>query len=1022
MYIKPFAELSKLDAAIAGGKGASLGEMTQAGIPVPPGFVVLAGAFDHFVRGAQLEAKIEDLLQAVQYDQVSSIEQASEQIRTLIAGAEMPRDIADEIMRSFRALDVEFVAVRSSATSEDAADAAWAGQLESYLNTTEVRVLDHVKKCWASLFTPRAIFYRHEKQLYQHIAVAVVVQAMVNSEVSGVAFSVHPVTQDRNQMVIEASYGLGEAIVSGQVTPDSFVIEKAPKRVAEQHIAAKKRGLYRIADGGNEWREVAQTQANEPSLTNEQALTLADLVMRIEAHYGFPCDIEWALEKGRFYIVQSRPITTLVHTEKKRIFEKNYTRDNALASFQIWHKNQTQVWKTFMGWAAPSFLLDAKEGVTDVYYEPDAFAGVEENIGAFLQVNAALQKFLDEYQNYLDQLEPIWLARTPLQDKEALLAFWELAVKGWSGMSLSYFIPTLPAEKVADAQRKQALKLRERAGAYFEDTDRIIQETLKQLFPELKGLTRYLTIEEIAAGALPAKELLEQRRQHFIFFEDRVVTGVSLEHFCRERGLSIHRVDVPKDATAVQGQTAMGGIARGKVRIILKKELLHLVEDGEILVTAMTTPDFLPAMQKAAAFVTDEGGITCHAAIVAREMGKPCVIGTKFATEVLRDGDEVEVDADVGAVRLIARNAAFAARDVRTLGIFERVVQFPAIPVLYFEAMLGCYERNPLAESLGIHYTPTTVYAMDQQLEGWIVPATKVQVTDQHTIEAIDRAMLDLNETAQRALRPIIERPLADYDANALREAIIKVNQISTDIYCGFIFFTDELLYPTDEAHTHHLQQTRMVIDRLVTECLFKAYEVLVRALTEVYGLDAGVVERATTEELLRLLSGTEMKREVLVDRPVAFVSVKGTRHVFTGVEASESIRFLHEQDPSQSQLERAKSSGVLTGRVGHKGKVTGRVRILLAADYQNQVVIDALSKDEGYVLVTPMTRPELVPHIGHASAFVTDEGGITCHAAIIAREMNKPCIIGTQFATQMLRDGDVVEVDADTGTVTVLQ
>ena len=226
-YTKNFTELNKNDADIAGGKGASLGEMTQAGIPVPPGFVVLADTFDHFIKETDIVQEIDAILGTVDTHAVHTVDKASDKIQTLILNAETPKDIADEIKENFKKLDVDFVAVRSSATAEDGADHAWAGQLDSFLNTTEETLLENVKRCWASLYTPRAIFYRFEKGMHtQHISVAVVIQKMVESEKSGIAFSVHPVTEDYNQMIIEAGFGLGEAIVSGSITPDSYVVEK----------------------------------------------------------------------------------------------------------------------------------------------------------------------------------------------------------------------------------------------------------------------------------------------------------------------------------------------------------------------------------------------------------------------------------------------------------------------------------------------------------------------------------------------------------------------------------------------------------------------------------------------------------------------------------------------------------------------------------------------------------------------------------------------------------------------------
>jgi pyruvate,water dikinase len=195
MLTKNFNELNKNDAGLAGGKGASLGEMTQAGIPVPPGFVVLAESFEQFIKETDLVQEIDAILHKVNHKEIHTVESASEKIRELILNVEMPKDIAEDIEKQFKELNTKYVAVRSSATAEDGKDHAWAGQLESYLNTQEDDVLTKVKLCWSSLFTPRAIFYRFEKGLHStKISVAVVVQKMVESEVSGIAFSVHPAT------------------------------------------------------------------------------------------------------------------------------------------------------------------------------------------------------------------------------------------------------------------------------------------------------------------------------------------------------------------------------------------------------------------------------------------------------------------------------------------------------------------------------------------------------------------------------------------------------------------------------------------------------------------------------------------------------------------------------------------------------------------------------------------------------------------------------------------------------------
>jgi len=312
MFIKPFQNLSKTDVALAGGKGASLGEMTRADIPVPPGFVVLSGAFERFIEETDLNVEIDAKLHVVDHNAMHTVEEASQKIQTLILQAKMPEDIADEVLAAFKKLNAKYVAVRSSATAEDSSAAAWAGQLESYLNTTEEKLLENVRKCWASLFTPRAIFYRFEQDLHkQKISVAVVVQKMVESEKSGIAFSVHPVTQDRNQLIIEAGYGLGEAIVSGSITPDGYVVEKEPRRIIDKNINTQKRMLARAESGGNEWQNIPIKQGGQSVLNDDQIMELADLILKIEDHYKSPQDIEWAFEKGTFHITQSRPITTL---------------------------------------------------------------------------------------------------------------------------------------------------------------------------------------------------------------------------------------------------------------------------------------------------------------------------------------------------------------------------------------------------------------------------------------------------------------------------------------------------------------------------------------------------------------------------------------------------------------------------------------------------------------------------------------------------------------------------------------
>src|SRR3989338_195969 len=422
--LRDFKKISKSDISIAGGKGASLGEMTFAGIPVPPGFVVLSSAFDKFLENSDLNVEIDSILHAVNHKEMRTVENASEKIKDLILKAKMPQDIKKEITKEFKKLKSQFVAVRSSATAEDSSSAAWAGQLDTFLNTTEKTLLANVQKCWASLFTPRAIFYRFEKGLHNSkISVAVVIQKMIESEVSGIAFSVHPVTQDSNQIIIEAGYGLGEAIVSGQITPDSYVIEKNPRRIIDKNISTQERGIYRkpkeggpSADSGqaNEWQNISQDKGEQQKLTNEQILELSELIIQIENYYNSPQDIEWALENNKFYITQSRPITTLggeTDKEKEIVFDKFISRPYSILQIEAYNRFLTEVSEE-VGCTAtyPIFVYDSGKKLVHLYYNMEELTPLIKKIGEkisndnkfrknifskFMEVFGSIKKYFD---------------------------------------------------------------------------------------------------------------------------------------------------------------------------------------------------------------------------------------------------------------------------------------------------------------------------------------------------------------------------------------------------------------------------------------------------------------------------------------------------------------------------------------------------------------------------------------------------------------------------------------------------
>ncbi len=447
-YIRWFSELSNKDVSIAGGKGASLGEMYNAGFPVPPGFALTAQSFDYFMKISGLKEKIKSIVETIDMENTAELTKRSKEIRQLIEAQEMPLDLKQEILEAYRILSSEkidsrgvssdalailknsqepvFVAVRSSATTEDLAEASFAGQQESFLNIKgEARLVEYVKKCFSSLFTARAIYYRNKQGFGATDALlSVIVMKMIDSEKSGVIFSKSPMG-DQNNITIEAVYGLGEGIVSGQINPDHYNVSRN-LQINNIKIADKKIAIVRTGSGNNEKVRLTPQKSMMQVMSNGQIIEAANYAMRLEEHYKKPQDIEFAIEADKFYIVQSRPITTL-NKEIKKI------------------------------------------------------------------------------------------------------------------------------------------------------------------------------------GPISGKILLE-------------------------------------------GQGSSPGIGVGAVKIIKTMADLPKIKKGDVLVTEITNPDMVVAMEKSVAIVTDEGGMTSHAAIVSRELGIPCIVGTDSATKILKDGMKITVDGTNGKV------------------------------------------------------------------------------------------------------------------------------------------------------------------------------------------------------------------------------------------------------------------------------------------------------------------------------------------------------------------------------------
>ncbi|MBI2044350.1 phosphoenolpyruvate synthase [Candidatus Pacearchaeota archaeon] len=439
-FIKWFSELNKNSGSVAGGKGANLAEIYNLKVPVPPGFVITAQAYNYFLEKSNLKPQIDSFLSKIDYENTKQLDEATEKVREIISNAKMPDDMQSEIIESYENLSTDntegeaasilkgsrneiYVAVRSSATAEDLEDASFAGQQETFVNVEgRGELIDKVKKCFASLFTSRAVYYRHKKGFDNKVQIAVVVQKMVNSTKSGVVFSKDPSGKHEN-IVVEAVFGLGEGIVSGRITPDMYVIGRNEKLI-DKKIANKKIALIK-GDGETIEVKLPEEKSNSQVLSNFEAEKLGRIALKLEEHYGKPQDIEFAIQGDKIYIVQTRAITTLSQKKEEKEIEG-----------------------------------------------------------------------------------------------EVIL----------SGM-----------------------------------------------------------------GASP-------------------------------------------------------GIAFGKVIIIQTMKDLDKVTQGNILVTKMTNPDMVVAMQKASAIVTDEGGLTSHASIVSREMGIPAVVGTEEATSKLKEGETVTVDGFNGKV------------------------------------------------------------------------------------------------------------------------------------------------------------------------------------------------------------------------------------------------------------------------------------------------------------------------------------------------------------------------------------
>ncbi len=318
-FTKSFENIRKADIAIVGGKGANLGELAGAGFPVPPGFCVTTEAYHAFIK--PIDKQIFTALKGLDPVDLNSIRAAGKAVRELMSQHDIPAPVSKTIVRSWQAAgESHAYAVRSSATAEDLPSASFAGQQDTYLNVIgEAEILAQVKNCFISLFTDRAILYRIQNGFPHHlVALSAVVQRMVMPDVSGILFTADPISENRNICSIDASFGLGEALVSGLVSADLYRVDKRSNEVLTRQIAEKKLAILPLKEGGTEAVDLPESEQTRPALSDAQVKALSAIGCKIESHYGMPQDIEWALEGDEIFITQSRPITSLYPRAKAK--------------------------------------------------------------------------------------------------------------------------------------------------------------------------------------------------------------------------------------------------------------------------------------------------------------------------------------------------------------------------------------------------------------------------------------------------------------------------------------------------------------------------------------------------------------------------------------------------------------------------------------------------------------------------------------------------------------------------------
>jgi len=676
--IYPLSDLDNSQVALAGGKGASLGELIRSGAPVPEGFVVASEAFRRFLAAADPQRHVERVVQQLDDGQLPASE-AAEQIRSILADSQVPDEIVTEITQAAERLSAPRVSVRSSATCEDSGTSAWAGQLDTYLDVSPEDIVARVRDCWLSIFKPSALAYGavHGYGAGQ-FTVAVVVQQMVASDISGIGFSVHPVTQEPGLQLIEACFGLGEAIVSGRIVPDQYIVERPANTIVQRFLGNQREGLF-MEPGSKSatWRPLGK-QGEGQKLTDEQVAEFAALLARIEDHYGHPVDTEWALEEGRFRLLQARPITTLAEEYAEPLV------DMSLQWFKVIRRPlsllEVSIWAHWVDsdHAGPhvdikldqSLSIQDDAGMANEFLsQSSAFSGAEFLAGLLhgdrRQLLELLQRGQDVYRDTKTRIE---------RGAEAFADIDEAVQFMCSAAQYTTVIPaqTLMVYERDDADDPQIRSIAEdlRSRSLYPLIERTIIDPLAGRVTKGLGFSapertpEVATWSELRSGTLD-REVLEGRLRdveagrRFVF---QSIDGRERTRFVSQTGYLLMRLARQRQVVAADnpdeltGQSAWPGIHQGRARVVLAPDAVgQTIEEGEVLVSIQSSPALMPLLKKCGAIVTDDGGIACHASIIARELRKPTLVGTGRATSVIHTGDLVEVDTYAQVVKILQR-------------------------------------------------------------------------------------------------------------------------------------------------------------------------------------------------------------------------------------------------------------------------------------------------------------------------------------------------------------------------------